>query len=231
MKYVYVCGDSFGSIDPEYGTHSWTEVLADRLADRAQLINLSKVCASNLQIALQVDQAIDQQATFIVYLATTSTRYNVEIRPRQYHNKLLDRFVNIVKQDNSKDLTSYSSHSLDSTTQFNSQQLELLRKYHSEFSNLDLDVYQNELIIHATLSKLVESYCPFLFDQGGFEHTSFGSVKTDYFKNYQQYRSTINIWDYVAGQKILHRPYYHIQDPKTHQLIADYYYTNIIKYL
>lgn len=231
MKYVYVCGDSFGSIDPEYGTHSWTEVLASRLTDRAQLVNLSKVCASNLQIALQVDRALEQQASFIVYLATTSTRYNVEIRSKQHHNKLLDRFVDIVTLDNSKDLTSYSSRSLDSTTQFDSRQLELLRKYHNEFSNLELDVYQNELIIHATLSKLVESQCPFLFDQGGFEHSSFGSMKQNYFKNYQQYKSTINIWDYVIGQKISHRPYYHIQDPATHQLIADYYYTNIIKYL
>lgn len=231
MKYVYVCGDSFGSIDPEYGTLSWTEILAQKLPDNMQLVNLSKVCASNLHIALQVDRAIESRAYFIIYLATTSTRYNVEIRPTQHYDKLLDRFVDITLLSNLADLTSYSSRSLDSTTQFNNQQLEILRTYHSEFSNLDLDIYQNELVIHATLSKLVESNCKFLFDQGGFEHPSFGSNQKDYFKNYQSYRSTINIWDYVIGQKIFHRPYYHIRDQDVHQSIADYYYTNIIQYL
>lgn len=230
MKQVYICGDSFGSTDPEYKNYSWTELLALQMPD-TQVINLSKVCASNLQISLQVDRAIEQKADFIIYLATTSTRHDVELHANQCFTDLLDRFVDIACPDDRKDLTSYSSCSLDSTTKFNNQQLNLLRKYHSEFSNLDLSIYHNELIIHATLSRLVESSCPFLFDQGGFEHKSFGGVKKEYFKNYQSYRSDINIWDYVIGKPIVHRPYYHIQDSNTHQLIANYYQNKIIQYL
>lgn len=230
MKQVYICGDSFGSIDPEYGNYSWTELLEQQLP-QAKINNLSRVCASNLQISLQVDYAIENQADFIIYLATSSTRYDVELHANQCYTDLLDRFIDITSPDNRKDLTSYSSCSLDSTTRFTNRQLELLRKYHSEFSNLDLAIHHNELIIHATLARLVESNCPFLFDQGGFEHKSFNTVKKEYFKNYQTYTSDINIWDYVVGKPVVHRPYYHIQDPNIHQSIANYYQNKIIQHL
>ena len=55
--------------------------------------------------------------------------------------------------------------------------------------------------------------------------------KKEYFKNYQEHKSTINIWDYVIGKPIVHRPYYHIQDRSIHQQLADYYYTEIIQHL
>lgn len=231
MKKIYICGDSFGSTDPEYETLSWTELLSNRLTCSGVVINLSKVCASNLQISLQVDRAIADCANFIVYLATSSTRYDVELHSNRYYNQLLDRFVDITDADPRCDLTSYSSCSLDSTTRFNARQLNLLKNYHSEFNSLDLSIYANELIILATLSKLVESRIPFLFDQGGFEHSSFATSTKEYFKNYQTYKSDINIWDYVVGQPIFHRPYYHIQDPLIHQTISEYYFNKIIAHI
>ena len=126
---IYICGDSFGSVDPEYNVRSWTEVLAEHLP----VVNLSRICASNLQIALQVDRAIADGAKYIIYLATTSTRHDVEFFHTKHKSDLLDRYVNLQKPEPDCDLTSYSSRSLDSTTRFNSQQLDLLKQYHGEF--------------------------------------------------------------------------------------------------
>jgi hypothetical protein len=220
---VYICGDSFGSVDPEYQVKSWTEILSTRLP----VVNLSRICASNLQIALQVDRAISDGADYVIYLATTSTRHDVEFLHTTHKSNLLDRYVDLQNPEQDCDLTSYSSRSLDSTTRFNSQQLDLLRQYHGEFGNLDLDIYLNQTIIEAVINRLIHSKINFCFDQGGFEHASFGG-KQNYFEKYLQYASSINIWDYALASGLSHRPYHHITDPQIHQFIADYYYQKII---
>jgi hypothetical protein len=220
---VYICGDSFGSVDPEYSVKSWTELLADSLP----VVNLSRICASNLQIALQVDRAMSAGADYIIYLATTSTRHDVEFLHIKHRSDLLDRYVDLQRPESQCDLTSYSSRSLDSTTRFNSHQLDLLKKYHSEFGNLDLDIYLNQTIIEAVINRLIHSKIKFCFDQGGFEHAKFGGKKK-YFEKYLQYASAINIWDYALTNGLTHRPYHHITDAHVHQRIADYYYQKII---
>ena len=222
-KTVYICGDSFGCADPEYTVTSWTEILANKLP----VINLSRVCASNLQIALQVDQAIADHAGFVIYMATTSTRHDVPWIGLSTKKNLLDRFVDLTCPDDHCDLTSYSTRSLDQTTLFNSQQLSMLQQYHKEFDNLDLSIYLNQNIIEAVLNRLQSSGIDFCFDQGGFEHPKFGGNKK-YFSRYDQHRSQINIWDHVVAGEIKHRPYHHINDAQVHQRIADYYYQRII---
>jgi hypothetical protein len=219
---VYICGDSFGCADPDYAVESWTEILARRLP----VVNLSRVCASNLQISLQVDRAIQNHTGYVIYLATTSTRHDVEFRHTDIKTELLDRYIDLQCPDSQCDLTSYSSHSLNHTTRFSSKQIDLLKNYHAEFDNLDLNIYLNKTIIESVLARLVDSKINFSFDQAGFEHHNFGNNKT-YFEKYRQYRSAINIWDYVLANKLVHRPYHHIQDAKTHQHIADYYYQKI----
>jgi len=221
-KPVYICGDSFGCEDPAYELASWTQLLAHRLP----VINLSRVCASNLQIALQVDRAIAGGAGFIIYLATTSTRHDVQYRSAQQDLDLLDRYVNLLQPDLSSDLTSYSSRSLDSTTRFDQRQLNVLKQYHSEFDNLDLSIYLSQNIIEAVLIRLIRSGIDFRFDQGGFEHPRFGGSQ-EYFTQYHPYRSAINIWDYAMTSAMLHRPYHHIQDANTHEIIANYYHQEI----
>lgn len=221
---VFVCGDSFAKSDPEYGP-CWIDLLAQKIS----VVNLSKVCASNLQIALQVQQALDQAAEFVIYLATSSVRQDVVLNQNKSKRQLLDRYIDITTPDFSKDLVSYSWASLDETTLFDPDQLNLLRRYHSEFSDLDLAIYNNQLIIEATLHKLRNSGVPFLFDQGGFEHPGFGS-SNKYFEEFDAWRSELNLWNYIAGQPIKHRPYYHIVDPTTHVNIANYYFNAIKKH-
>lgn len=225
MKQVYICGDSFGSTDPEYGP-GWVEKLAERLTGQAQVVNLCRVCASNVHVSLQVAQAIKQSADYIIYLATSSVREDARLLTRAHTDKLLDRFVDITNPDPQSDLTSYSILSLNETTRFTPAQLKQLKQYAAEFFDLDLAIARNELIIEGTLSKLTNSGIPFVFDQGGFEHASFGATGQHYFEAYHKYRSEICVWDYV-DRKITHRPYYHIKDQQIHETIADYYYTLI----
>ena len=195
---VYLCGDSFGVPDPEYGA-CW----ADYLAEHFDLVNQCEVCASNLMIAQQVDRAIAASADFIIVLFTASTRGETRFRDR---------------------VTPYSIHSLDATTPFSEFQLSVLKNYTAEFFDLDLAIYQSQCIIESVLHRLETSGIDFLFDQGGFEHASYGGVGK-YFHQYDHRRSGVCLWDYADVRT--HRPYYHIQDSERHRMIADYYATAI----
>ena len=86
--------------------------------------------------------------------------------------------------------------------------------------DLDLEIYRNKCIIESVLQRLTDSNIPFLFDQGGFEHTKFGAT-SEYFKAWDFNRSKYNLWDH--GDSKLHRPYFHIADQNTHNEIAEYY--------
>lgn len=226
MKSLYICGDSFGYPDPEYGSF-WVDFLKDKIRNNYQVINLSRVCASNLQISLQIDQAIYNRADFIIYLMTTSTREEVKHRLETDPKDLANRFTNVADQKSDTDITSYSVFSLDHTTVLENQQLDLLKEYHTSFFDLELTIYKNEIIIEGVLSRLQQSKIPFVYDQGGFENPKFtGTQDKIYFKNYLKHRSQINLWNFVHSKK--HRPYYHIEDKKIHCDIAEYYYQRIL---
>lgn len=203
IKTVYICGDSFAVTDNEYGI-CWVDILSKEF----DIKNLSKVCASNLDISKQVDIAINNNPDFIICLGTSSTRQDILFK---------------------NNVTSFSIHSINDTTKFSREQKKLLKAYTAEFFDLDTAIYLNKCIIENTLQKLVDSRIPFQFDQGGFEHSSFVGTNSSiaYFKKYKNYISEINLWDYEATRS--YRPYYHITDPRVHQLIAEYY-SNTVKY-
>ena len=194
-KQIYICGDSFCASDPEYGS-CWV----DYLSQSRSVCNLAKVGATNLMISMQVDQAISEAADFVIVHGTSCTRsqsiYKNSIVPFSYHTVS------------------------ETVTPFDKNQLRILKEYYTEFFDLSLAIYENKCIIENTLHKLKQSGIPFLFDQGGFEHPSFGSDRT-YFDQYQIHRSKINLWDYARTRE--YRPYYHIVDDAIHQQIADYY--------
>lgn len=195
MKTVYVCGDSFCVPDPEYGS-CWV----DYLSQHRTVTNLAQVAATNLMISMQVDQAVANRPDFIIVQGTActrnQTRYQGKIVPYSYHT------------------------SNETTTPFDRTKLNVLKHYYTEFFDLDLAIYENKCIIENTLQKLVDSGIDFLFDQGGFEHVSFGST-AEYFAKYSQYRSAINLWDYARTRD--YRPYYHIVDDAVHRSVAEYY--------
>jgi len=195
MKTIYVCGDSFCVSDPEYGK-CWV----DYLAEKRTIHNLSRSSATNLMISMQVDQAIAAGPDFIIVQGTactrSQTRHQGNIVPFSYHT------------------------ASEITTPFDRTKLNILKHYYTEFFDLDLAIYENRCIIENTLQKLVNSGIDFLFDQGGFEHPSFGTT-AQYFQRFSQYRSDINLWDYARTRD--YRPYYHIVDDAVHREVAAYY--------
>jgi hypothetical protein len=201
MKTVYVCGDSFGVPDPDHGP-CWV----DLLIPECNLVNLSTVAASNLMISLQIDRAIQAESDYIIYLATSCTRSEVVVSSDQ---PLLEKLI------------PYSILNLDRTLKtLDVEQLDLIKRYHSEFFDLSLAIYTNQCIIENNLHKLSASGIPFSFDQGGFEHHSYGGTG-EYFSAYNRYRSSINLWDHAPNR--LSRPYYHVTDFSIHQMAAEYY--------
>jgi hypothetical protein len=192
---IYICGDSFAVPDPDYGP-CWVDLLSDKI--KKPITNLSKVCASNAFISKQVDTI--GQADFVIVLFTSSSRFETRINDK---------------------IVTYSILGLDETTPFNKHQREILRNYAAEFFNLDLEIFRNRCIIEATLYRIQNKKVPFLFDQGGFEHSSYG-INKKYFENFDQFRSKYNLWDYA--NTAVYRPYYHITDPKIHEAVASYYY-------
>ena len=198
---IAVCGDSFCVPDPDYGP-MWVDLLA---AGR-EVRNYSERTATNLLIARQVDQAIQDDAEFIILHFTSCTRGE---KPHA------GRYV------------PFSYHTASEiTTPFDSNALRILKEYYTEFFDLDLAIYQNAITIEHTLAKLVQSKRPFRFDQGGFEHVSYGGTG-QYFAPYIEYRSQYNLWDHVTARR--YRPYYHITDSHVHQQVAKYYAQEITK--
>jgi len=230
MKTVYICGDSFGCSDIEYPTTPWVELLRDQLSN-CNLHNLSRVCASNLHIRLQVDRAIANKADFIIMLATTCTRGQGKIGwQKKINANLIDRFYTIggPDQDNiNKDLACYSINSLDETCVLNDRQIQIVRDYINHVFDLDLEIFQNKCIIESSLYALEKSQIPFLFDQGGFENPKFGvSLQKKYFTEFEHRRSEINLWSEFTNT-MRHRPYFHITDSEIHQRTANYYASKI----
>ena len=198
---IAVCGDSFCAPDPEYGP-MW----ADLLGQHCEVRNYSRRTSTNLLIARQVDTAIQDKAEFVIVHFTSCTRgeklHAGEYVPFSYHT------------------------ASEITTPFDSNTLRILREYYTEFFDLDLAIYQNAITIEHTLRKLVQNNQPFRFDQGGFEHASFGGTG-GYFAQYSEYRSKYNLWDHVTARH--YRPYYHITDSQLHRQVAEYYQQEIEK--
>lgn len=193
---IYICGDSFGVSDLEWGI-GWM----DQLADSFPVTNLSTVCASNLMIAQQVDMAIQQKPDLVIVLCTASTRGQTQ---------------------KNKKIIPYSIYSLNHTTSFNQRQLSILKEYTTEFFDMELAIYENQLIIEAMLQRLQDANVNFVFDQGGFEHLSYGSGRK-YFDKFDSHRSIMNLWDYAQTRN--YRPYHHIDNLEVHEKIANYYTT------
>jgi hypothetical protein len=164
---IYVCGDSFGVSDSEYGA-GWMDQIG-------ATTNLCQVSASNLLIAQQVDRALAQGAQKIIVLFTSSTRSE--------------------KVENGRAIP-FSWHTANNTTTpFSDRQLRILQEYFAEFHDLGLAIYTNQCIIKHTLDCLNKSGADYVWDQGGFEHASMGG--RPYFDQYNSTRSDLCLWDFA----------------------------------
>lgn len=214
MKHIYICGDSFATPDPEYGP-MWADILVARLGPDYTVTNTSSVSASNLLVAVQVNNAIQHQANYIIVVATACTRSEALVCPATEQD-LMTRF-------RQQELVSYSIFRpyrsvLDTKDQ------NAIYNFHHQYSDLELNIFRDHTILVGTLYKLEHSGIPYRFDQGGFEHTSFGG-RAGYFEEFDPVRSRYNLWDYGTTKD--ERPYYHVKELQVHTMIADYYYTEI----
>lgn len=229
MKTLFICGDSFASPDNESPVVPWFELLAQALGPQWQVVNHSMVCASNLHIRLQVQSAIDQQADFVIMLATSSTRGEGRLtHDNSPGNSMLQRFKNVNSRsaDNTGEFACYSYNSLDETCIFDAFQMTALENFRDRVFDLELSILNNQFIIESALHALKSNGIDFVFDQGGFEHPKFSDSKKHYFKEFDLYRGEINLWS-LLGNQMSHRPYFHITDQSIHQDVSKYYFAKI----
>jgi hypothetical protein len=234
-KKIYICGDSFGCLDPEFDTVAWPTKLGVALGNDYEVVNLSIVCASNLHIRIQVQQAIECHADYVIVLITSCIREQGLLHNNAVNSTdLLARFFKIGSNDEfnkNKDLACYSIHSFNETCVFDPADIELLKSYHTRFFDLDLAIFQNQAIIESALWSLRSHCIPFVFDQGGFQNTKFDSnIKPDqYFKEFIANRSEINLWN-ICTRTPHQRPYHHMPNQAMHDMISEYYAQKISCY-
>lgn len=207
---LYICGDSFCVPDPEYGT-MWVDILHDQLP-QVEIVNLAKVSASNMHISLQVDKALSVNPNAIICHFTSSTRRSYRVRASA---------APLIEQFEKGDLVSYSIPTCTTLQPvLEKKHIDAIREYYFQYCDLDAEIYVNKCVIESVLWRLAHSDTSWKYDQGGFEHSSFGR-NISYFQRFQSHRIPYNLWDYANSRS--YRPFYHIPDVKTHSKIADYY--------
>ena len=139
-----------------------------------------RISASNLHIAMQVDHALDKQANFVIVLATSSLRTDLSLGIVDTSLPLLDRYIDLTQVNAKNGLVSTTISYLKNHDIFSKYQADLLQKFYTEFVDIDVEVFKSKLLIEATLHKLKASGTPFLFSQGGFEHTKFAGSNNQY---------------------------------------------------
>ena len=221
MKKLYICGDSFACNDPDSSITPWHQLLTNELKNHWIVNNLSLICASNLNIRMQVDKAVEDHADFVIVLFTSSVRGHGRISTQESIDNLLNNFYRVEKDDDKKQLGCWSYHSLDTNCVMPKNKTSILKSFFTEIFDLNLAIYENQCIIESSLHKLKSNQVEFLFDQGGFENPFFGGDKT-YFEEFNNYRSQLNLWT-LYGSPIVYRPYFHITDQLIHNDIANYY--------
>ena len=190
----------------------WADLLANKLKDRVEIVNLARSGASNMLISLQVERALEQAADLVIVHFTSCTRETYRVQNSDL--PLLDQFL-------TGSLISYvipTCTNLEGT--LDSDKIEQIRKHYVQYRDLPCTIYLNKCIIESVLYKLGASGTKWAWDQGGFEHHSFGADQ-EYFKLFDRYRTGTCLWDHAKTRSW--RPYYHITDKQTHEMIADRY--------
>jgi cytidyltransferase-like protein len=205
-------------------------------AGHVQMLREAKDHCDYLICGLQVDPSVDRaeknqpiQTIVERYSQLKAVRYVDEIIPYSSEADLNDILANFIRVN----FTSCTrgefvdNNEIIPYTRINTVGDQLPKEirtvvdmYTMQVFNLELEIYKNKCLIESVLQRLVDSGIPFSFDQGGFEHPTFGATQT-YFTKYNAYRSKYNLWDY--GDSKIHRPYFHITKQLVHNEIAEYY--------
>lgn len=224
MKTLYICGDSFSTVDIEYGP-CWVNFLIDKLP-HIKIINLSIPGASNYLIQLQVKQALLEKCDYLIYHATSSIRQEFSVNHRKIDIGLdtLDRYWTPTDRDNKSAISrSWVSASENANGIIDDTSNLEISNFFTSYIDFSSEIGENFIFIDYTLQMIStnQQLINWCWSQGGFEHTNFkNSVAWD-FSQYRNKESQINLWDKYDRQLI--RPFYHITDIQVHQKTCDYY--------
>lgn len=82
IKRLFVCGDSFSAVSKVLPGTSYSELLADKLG--WELHNYARRGCSNGGIRIQIDEAIRQQADFVIVIPTSWDRFEIPATSAPY---------------------------------------------------------------------------------------------------------------------------------------------------
>ena len=216
---LYICGDSFCTVDPEYGP-CWVDLLIEKLPN-IKVVNLAIPGASNYLIQLQVKQALEEKCDYLIYHATSSIRQEFSISDGAHQRDSIDRYWSPTDRDH-KSVMCNSWLSPNRYYQYDSNE-NTIRDFflkHIDFVSL---IEKNYIFINYTLDKISNSNFikNWIWSPGGFEHPKFNDTLSWNFDNYKHYQSSFNLWD--EYDRNLTRPYYHVTNKIIHQKVCDSY--------
>lgn len=207
-KTLYVCGDSFCSLDPDY-PGGWVVELQKRHPS-LEITSLASPGASNFLIYLQVKQALAVQCDYLIYHATSSVRHEFVANPSANKNPGHENFWNRSYPDQPKHLLCTSWLTPEHSLFLDDEQAKSIRNFYKKYIDPDTEIEKNYLFIRSTLDLIASSSVKnWIWSRGGFEHKNFISSKPWQF-DHTAYETTLNLWDYY--DRSLTRPFYHISD-------------------
>lgn len=222
-KTLYICGDSFCSLDPEYGDN-WPALIANKCT-HLEIVNLSTFGASNYLIYLQVNQALKNKCDYLIYHATSSIRQEFVINRDNAVRDHVGRYWNQTNPDKNKSMASVSwlNPHKNASNFYNNKKIAAINNFFTDFIDLTVLVEKNYIFIDYTLQLIAKNnnLKNWAWSLGGFEHTKFKSNNTWDFSEYSNYQCPINLWDNFDRDLV--RPYYHITDKNLLQKTCDYY--------
>jgi len=224
-KKLYICGDSFGTVDSEYGA-SWSEEFAT-MYPNLDIVNLCVSGASNYHIHLQVKHAIENRCDYLIYLATSSIRqeFILEEDTDFCGHDAFDRYWNIQSASDKKNVISTSWVRPQERVYNEKQQRDIL-DFFGQYIDFVGVIEKNYIFIDYTLM-LIKEKLPgnsWAWTRGGFEHKLWGENNRQWdFSNFNDREIAINLWDYYDPKVI--RPYYHVTNTEVIKKVCNQYST------
>jgi hypothetical protein len=208
MKTLYICGDSFCSIDPNY-PGSWVEKIQLDYPN-LKVISLAIPGASNFQIYLQVKEALAQNCDYLIYYATSSIRHEFLVNPFADVEEGYNNYWNRSFPEEIRQMVCTSWLTPENSLILDHQQVKLIKSFFKNFINLESEIEKNYLFITSTLDLINSSGVKnWIWSRGGFEHKNFKNSKNWNF-GFAKQEINYNLWDYYNAS--ITRPFYHISD-------------------
>jgi hypothetical protein len=170
-KTLAVCGDSWFSVDVNFKGQSFGEVLSQRHG--INLLSLARGGCSNFAIALQIDQAIEMNADFIIVGCTDPDRIELPIQSHDPWEKIKKYFTwsnwrdnQYVAYDKLKKLANikYQGHSAPSYPWLTNPTVISESINNIAFHGSNSRIYKNEITENHI--QALKNYMIYLYDQG-----------------------------------------------------------------